>query len=415
MEKIKICEPVHHRNSAEFVASIDDLLIQILLRQPVKSLFRFKSVSKHWQSLITNPRFCYLRSRKTNSAIGLFFARPGLTPACRHIYDYVAFCDSASTRKLKYLVDTDSNDVLQSCNGLLLCDSYSSEECRTRFYVCNPTTNRISVLPELNYDDDSQRYRKMSLAFDPKISPHYKVVCVQQFGWDKYIYRIVIYSSETGAWGVRGEPFTEYFRFGRGVYLNGAIHWMTPLTLDWVTTCNLAELGWCNSMYFKIDDQVLDKMPRAPNLHLLGWLNKFYFGESCGHLHFAEIGVNKSQFNVYEMRNDYSEWFVKYQVDLSPVLAVYPEMIRDFDNPTMGLLYYNFSVFCIVRVEEDEDESFLVLHIPGKAIRYNLVRKTFKNLKKLEGEFDGHECHQGSFNSYMYAPGYQYIESMSCV
>jgi len=35
----------------------DELITQILLRLPVKSLIRFKSVSKSWCSLISNPSF----------------------------------------------------------------------------------------------------------------------------------------------------------------------------------------------------------------------------------------------------------------------------------------------------------------------------------------------------------------------
>ncbi|CAH1427895.1 unnamed protein product [Lactuca virosa] len=36
----------------------DSLLIEILARLPVKSIFSFKSVCKHWQTLISHPSFC---------------------------------------------------------------------------------------------------------------------------------------------------------------------------------------------------------------------------------------------------------------------------------------------------------------------------------------------------------------------
>lgn len=37
------------------------VLMEILVRLPIKSLFRFRSVSKHWKKLISDPYFarCY--------------------------------------------------------------------------------------------------------------------------------------------------------------------------------------------------------------------------------------------------------------------------------------------------------------------------------------------------------------------
>ncbi|KAK6121758.1 hypothetical protein DH2020_044502 [Rehmannia glutinosa] len=52
--------------SGEIVAAIDDLLKQILLRLPIKSLLRFKLVSMHWNYLISNPRFRHLRNPDPN-------------------------------------------------------------------------------------------------------------------------------------------------------------------------------------------------------------------------------------------------------------------------------------------------------------------------------------------------------------
>ncbi|KAK5817620.1 hypothetical protein PVK06_022547 [Gossypium arboreum] len=50
-----------HSQNAETIANNYDLLIQILVRLPVKSLLRFKSVSKTWHSIISNPEFsCHL-------------------------------------------------------------------------------------------------------------------------------------------------------------------------------------------------------------------------------------------------------------------------------------------------------------------------------------------------------------------
>ncbi|KAL3834676.1 hypothetical protein ACJIZ3_009412 [Penstemon smallii] len=377
MEEIEIPKEVQQKNSAEIVASIDDLLIVILLRLPIKSLLRFKSVSKHWQSLIANPKFCYLRNR----TIGLMLPHDDI-PINGRLIEYVPFFDTALTRKLEYLKDAELTEVLHSCNGLLLCISYFDNECIR--YVCNPTTNKLSLVPALEKDNWS--ISGMSLAFDPAISPHYKVVCVQKLG---KLARILTCSSETVAWVVCGDPFTCSINcFRKGVYWNGALHWMSHQI----------------PLYFKIEDQVVGEMPSVPVPLSIGWnvWDKYYFGESCDHLHFVKPRDTQLELNVYEMKRDYSEWFIKYKVDLLPVIAAYPEIIRD-------LCYYDFSVFCIVTGgKEEEDESFMVLEIPAKVIRLNLVSKTFKSLYEFEV---GHYWYKRRLK-FAYTSGFQYIESL---
>lgn len=44
---------------ASLVEGNEDLLNEILLRLPVKSLMRFKCVSKNWLAHISNPYFCH--------------------------------------------------------------------------------------------------------------------------------------------------------------------------------------------------------------------------------------------------------------------------------------------------------------------------------------------------------------------
>ncbi|KAL6139493.1 hypothetical protein ACLB2K_057797 [Fragaria x ananassa] len=47
---------------AETVANTEELLTEILVRVPARPLVRFKCVSKHWLSLISDPRFCRLHT-----------------------------------------------------------------------------------------------------------------------------------------------------------------------------------------------------------------------------------------------------------------------------------------------------------------------------------------------------------------
>ncbi|PON92423.1 F-box domain containing protein [Trema orientale] len=56
IERILITAP-NAAFSAESIAGNVDLLTQILIFLPIKSLLKFKSVSKHWLSLISDPNF----------------------------------------------------------------------------------------------------------------------------------------------------------------------------------------------------------------------------------------------------------------------------------------------------------------------------------------------------------------------
>ncbi|KAK9286946.1 hypothetical protein L1049_015354 [Liquidambar formosana] len=55
-----------HSPAAETVAGNGDLLSEILLRLPVRSLMRFESVSKKWLSLISDPHFAQDHTRRHN-------------------------------------------------------------------------------------------------------------------------------------------------------------------------------------------------------------------------------------------------------------------------------------------------------------------------------------------------------------
>ncbi|CAA2968024.1 Hypothetical predicted protein [Olea europaea subsp. europaea] len=188
----------------------------------------------------------------------------------------------------------------------------------------NRTTKHFTKLPKREKQTGIiKNLHGVNLAFDPPKTPHYKV--------------IEVYSSETGSWKVSSQPVTAEANFDKGVYWNGLIHW----------------IGRFESLYFIIDEESLITLPMLPSQMVVRRRSNYYIEESCGHLNFIETFDQQIQFNVYEMKRDYSEWFVKYQG------------------------------------EKDKD-SFLVLQIPGKTIRYNLVYKTFDELHDFEvAEVDG--------------------------
>ncbi|KAL5570107.1 hypothetical protein UlMin_026682 [Ulmus minor] len=409
-------------NSLQMVANNDDLLIQILLKLPIKSLSKFKSVSKHWLSLISDPQF----SRRRKPFSGLFLkplneSSPWSIPE----YDFVDLTQTfspsfAPIRSLNFIKNNPFGiTILHSCNGLFLCSTKQTLLDPTERYVYNPTTNKYTVLPLLPRRSGS--VLALSLAFDPSKSAHYKVVCVWRWRGhandNNNLIQIEVYSSETGTWRLSGGPFYSQngTAFEDGVFWNGAVHWVCfgePY------------------LFFNVDEEQPSQMPLPPVPdELIGFKVLRYFGESRGHLHliyfFFEPYPATHHFKVYELEMDYSRWFVKFWVDFSEFPVWFPEIIASRRNDQLLLEMmlpneipeivgpswkdYVFSIVHIVHGDVDE-EWYVVIRIPGKVIRYNFMSKAFEKLCDIKAGRGG-----GNLNIFEYTHAHQYIESLALV
>lgn len=138
--------------------------MDILSRIPAKSLHRFKSVSKHWYSLIQNPYFISLhRSRAQSydciSATTTHESFIYLLSNQKSIQDVdLSFITSPHVIKDTWLYG--------SCNGLLCLFNQSD------IVICNPAIREFRVLPQ----PPCQTWRTTNLGFvfDPK-NNDYKV------------------------------------------------------------------------------------------------------------------------------------------------------------------------------------------------------------------------------------------------
>ncbi|KAJ4963329.1 hypothetical protein NE237_023268 [Protea cynaroides] len=343
------------------VANNDDLITEILLWLPVKSILKFKYVSKHWLSLISNPQFIhnhYIRNRPSVCGLLLHKTSNPYNPE----FEFVPLVDNATGApfiSLTFVNDAAEYKILPRPNG----------------------GNVISI----------------SLAFDPLKSPHYKAVSFLRC--DGYVekYQIEIYSSETGLWRSSGDPFTisTGLIHDNIVYWNGAIHWVS-----W----------WGTSLYYNVDHECLGMMPMPPLPDGCRERSFRYFGESHGHLHLIQIyDPDTTNFNIFEMENDYSRWFVKYHVNLDAATIAYPEMIQKYVDVS-AWNRFAFSILSVVHGKEEED-SFLVLHIPNKVISYHLKDGSFKTLLDKLPKLDGVE-ESLRYDTWKY---YQHIESLSSV
>ncbi|XP_074378718.1 F-box protein At2g21930-like [Apium graveolens] len=191
----------------------DDLLMNILRRLPVKTLLRFKSVSKHWLSFITNPTFVdsHLRHASENNESLLFHTT-------RDFYHNAISlcCHIDSIVDLPYFEGELLRDffIVGSCNGIVcvasvnrthlwvgfhsrrryLCTgNFRTYSVTLQLYLWNPATKKSNLLPSLHslVKVDSN-FEYVGFGFDP-ISSDFKVVRFTDS-------RAMVYTTNTSAW-----------------------------------------------------------------------------------------------------------------------------------------------------------------------------------------------------------------------
>ncbi|KAL8461600.1 hypothetical protein ACS0TY_032906 [Phlomoides rotata] len=196
-----------------------DIIKLILTRLPVKSLLRFRCVSKSWRSLIDSKDFIKLhlhQSCKTNSNGAVLVDTNRL-----HYVDLDSFelLDIGNPQIEPY-------SVLCSCNGLALVVPDSEE-----ILMWNPVTrktNKLPTPPSKSFEAYGFVQQRFALGYDSK-RDDYKVVRVIQaysaLGYSLLSSEIRIYSLKSNSWKkVKNLPYVLPPDKVWGVYLNDALH-----------------------------------------------------------------------------------------------------------------------------------------------------------------------------------------------
>ncbi|XP_012091101.2 putative F-box protein At4g09190 [Jatropha curcas] len=128
------------------------IIQEILSRLDVKTLIRFKSVSKSFTNLISSPSFQELHNRRSQR--NLLFLFRSTSPyydehadaTRRFVYQFVSV-DNRGMVHSKFIarVDDPIKLVLPSCCGLVCFAT------NTRIYLCNPATRQLAPLPRYPY------------------------------------------------------------------------------------------------------------------------------------------------------------------------------------------------------------------------------------------------------------------------
>ncbi|CAA3014204.1 F-box kelch-repeat At3g23880-like [Olea europaea subsp. europaea] len=209
------------------------MIINILLRLPVKTLLRFKCVCKSWCSIITSCSFIYEHldmaladSRKARLLVMQYYPETS---------DFFLFTKDQLTTPTHFKIPTKSSycdfTIMGPCHGLFcLFNDVNSELC-----LWNPATREIKYIPESPFpppekyhgDEDAE----FGFGFDWK-TRDYKVVKLLRDHYDdrehrNNVYQVEIYSLSTNSWRKIdvNVPAHSLVRNYAMAYMNGTYYW----------------------------------------------------------------------------------------------------------------------------------------------------------------------------------------------
>ncbi|GAB2246858.1 hypothetical protein Droror1_Dr00006740 [Drosera rotundifolia] len=388
--------------AADTISGNESLLIEILLRIPARRLFKLTVVCKYWHHLISSPLFIHHHSlRRHQSPISGIFLYRWSTSLFHHfsfenhenndIDDHPLPSDLLNDRSIK---------ILQSCNGLLLCNSDD------RFFVLNPTKGKSASIPPPPSDSDYfNPVRHLCLAFDPSHSPAYTIVSVSESISRIHRFAIRIYNPQSRNWRFAGDEFTAPLdlTFTGGVYWNRNIHWIGPRG---------------SGLRFNLDREKILPMPTVQSIRSRKWR---LFEAAGGGLYLVEIyggacggAWGSETVVVMEMGREYENWIVKYKVDLGAMMMTTSfegggGVVRRRDDACGGM-YRAWHVMCVWKI--GEEDLRLVVRVLGRMVWVCLRDGKVIDIGRFGKEFGG--AGGGDGKEFDWVDVFPYVESPVC-
>ncbi|XP_059623827.1 F-box/kelch-repeat protein At3g06240-like [Cornus florida] len=214
------------------------LLVQILSKLDVKSLLRFRCVSKSWRSLISDPYFIkthlnqsLAKSSSIQTPHNILFISYPFRPYGLYTASFRSADDNnIVVQKIDFLFQSSPGCqirgcyIMGSCNGLICIEVESllikSSKLKRDTYVFNLSTRELRQIPDCDYYFPPCLHKIVGFGYD-HCHDDYKLVNID-------CDRIFVYSMRTDSWRVV-EDFNnkmDFRVFPYGTQLNGAIHWL---------------------------------------------------------------------------------------------------------------------------------------------------------------------------------------------
>ncbi|XP_058742015.1 F-box/kelch-repeat protein At3g06240-like [Vicia villosa] len=207
-----------------------ELIIEILLRLPVKPLLRFRCVSKSWLSLISSNTFATSHFEHAASHRRLLTKRSALQPLSIDLDSSLQDASASASLNLDFIRSQRCVEVRGCCRGFLCF--YNG----THIYLLNPSTGLIKQIPDSPIILNHHYELLCGFAY---YQPTDDYLIVSGFGEDDDApvtspTKLMIFSLRANKWKpievASHLPYRETSVSENtpkcGLFLNGSIHWM---------------------------------------------------------------------------------------------------------------------------------------------------------------------------------------------
>ncbi|KAH0638618.1 hypothetical protein KY285_035204 [Solanum tuberosum] len=270
----------------------EEIMMEILIRLPVRSLLRFKCV---WKSLIDDPYFRrthYIHNKDDQNSQKL------LTMERLFMKDEVFnfYTCSLSMLEDKQKLDWPSSckpmlaRIFCSCNGLVLI-LVSSGGYYEELVLWNPSTRESILLPHPEFP---VRTCVCGLEYDAT-SEDYKILAINLNAADSFYTSIQLLSLKSGSWRIIGYPTGIKPKLVRGfrdcgmdylAFLPGAFHWL-----------GMSHSGYYTTVSFNISNEVYGEVPLLEQM----------FGVSPHYIIDHGVSVLRGMLCFYSTHNHWTE------------------------------------------------------------------------------------------------------------
>ncbi|KAG9448688.1 hypothetical protein H6P81_008653 [Aristolochia fimbriata] len=194
----------------------DEILVQILIRLPVKSLLRFRSVCKAWRSLISEPFFVdfHLHQQSLRDPQILLLSCAGEVGE----FCLESLADERGILERKLSAVPVESILTPSCNGLILIHRDYSQ-C---IYVFNVSTRKLLTLP----DCSPSLHVNLGLGYDPPVGTYKVVRLFHNREGDAHLH-CEIFTLGSPEWRRIGEVRYKLDVRGFPASVDGALYWLT--------------------------------------------------------------------------------------------------------------------------------------------------------------------------------------------
>ncbi|XP_059443596.1 F-box/kelch-repeat protein At3g06240-like [Corylus avellana] len=231
------------------------LLSEILSRLPVKSLLRFRCVSKAWLALIKDPTFINIHLHNTRERNLIVQTRNvDQNDQLLNLKYYSVPVNFSEDRPVEVLppfyrpeYSLSFYKIIGCCNGLVCFRTYDKE----KIVIWNPSIRKYKKLP---FEPVKFGYPIENFAFGyDSVNNDYKVLKIME------LCEVNVYSLKAHSWRRVEDkwPYKDSSVFGKPIYFNGTLLWLVR------NVTNRIRLLAFHLTTEKFEEQTLPVQPRA--------------------------------------------------------------------------------------------------------------------------------------------------------